>query len=255
MKSPARLADPHDTPGGAGTLFATTHWSVVLAAGRDSSSPLARDALERLCRTYWPPVFAYVRRLGHGTEESRDLTQAFFEDLLTCRSFATASPGLGRFRSYLLGALKHFLADAHDHARAQKRGGNCEILSLDALGAEETYAWEPASDSTPERLFERRWALTLMARALDRLEEECRLTGKAHVFGILRGFLSDGVETKTYPDAASELSLTEANVRMTVSRLRRRYGELVQAEVAETLGTHAELEDELRHLQAVLRGN
>ena len=182
------------------------------------------------------------------------MTQEFFAHLLAHQSLVAAQPERGRFRSYLLGALKHFLADAHDRARAQKRGGTREILSLEALAAEETYGWEPPDESTPDRLFERRWALTLMARALDRLEEECRLTGKAHFFATLKGFLSEGAAARTYPEAASELGLTEANVRMTVTRLRRRYGELVRAEVAETLGTHADLEDELRHLRALLRG-
>ena len=237
------------TPSAA--TFATTHWSAVLAAGSSGAESLA--ALESLCRACWPPIYAYIRRLGHGAEDSRDLTQAFFAHLLASRSLAAAHPERGRFRSYLLGALKHFLADAHDRARAQKRGGDREILSLDALAAEETYSWEPADQLTPERLFERRWALTLMARALDRLEEECRLTGKAHIFATLRSFLSEGVGSKTYPEAAAELGLTEANVRMTATRLRRRYGELVRAEVVETLGTHADLDDELRHLLALLR--
>ncbi|PYI82699.1 MAG: RNA polymerase subunit sigma-24 [Verrucomicrobia bacterium] len=168
-------------------------------------------------RACWPPIYAYIRRRGHDPEESRDLTQEFFAHLLANRSIAAAHPERGRFRSYLLGALKHFLADARDHDNAQKRGGGCEILSLDALSAEESYGWEPADELTPERLFERRWALTLMARALDRLEEECRLTGKAHLFTTLRGFLSEGGATKTYPEAAAELGLTEANVRMTVT--------------------------------------
>jgi RNA polymerase sigma-70 factor (ECF subfamily) len=224
---------------------------VVLAAGSSEEESLA--ALQTLCHAYWPPIYAYIRRLGRNLEESRDLTQAFFAHLLAMRSFAGADPERGRFRSYLLGALKHFLADLHERAHAAKRGGGREVLSLDGLAAEESYGWEPADHSTPERLFERRWALTLMARALDRLEEECRLTGKARLFATLKGFLSEGAAANSYPDAAAELGLTEANVRMTVTRLRRRYGELARVEVAETLGSRSELEDELRHLQALLR--
>jgi RNA polymerase sigma-70 factor (ECF subfamily) len=240
-----------DSPPSA-NAFATTRWSVVLAAGASGTESLA--ALETLCRACWPPVYAYIRRLGKDADQSRDLTQAFFAHLLANRSFAAAHPERGRFRSYLLGALKHFLADVHDRADAQKRGGGREILSLDALAAEETYSWEPSDESTPERIFERRWALTLMARALQRLEEECRLSGKAHLFASLKGFLTEGAAAQAYPDTARELGLTEANVRMMVTRLRRRYGELVRAEVAETLGAHADLDDEMRHLLRLLRG-
>lgn len=224
----------------------------MLAAGGAAGESTA--ALETLCRAYWPPVYAYVRRSGQGAEDARDLTQSFFAHLLASRTLAAASPHRGRFRSYLLGTLKHFLADARDHARAQKRGGACEILSLDAVAAEDSYGWEPADETTPARLFERRWAFTVMTRALHRLEEESQLSGKAHVFERLKSFLSEGAATKNYPEAAAELGLTEANVRMIVTRLRRRYGELVRAEVVETLGSHGDLEDELRHLLALLRG-
>jgi RNA polymerase sigma-70 factor (ECF subfamily) len=225
---------------------------VVLAAG--SSSAESAAALESLCRAYWPPIYAHIRRLGHDAEEARDLTQDFFARLLASRSLAAADPARGRFRSYLLGTLKHFLADANDHANARKRGGGLEILSLDALEGEASYAWEPADELTPEKLFERRWALTVMVRALQRLEEECRLSGKAPLFTALRGFLCESAPDKTYPEAATQLGLTEASVRVTVTRLRRRYAELVRAEVAETLGSHADLDDELRHLVRLLRG-
>jgi RNA polymerase sigma-70 factor (ECF subfamily) len=171
------------------------------------------------------------------------------------RSSSTCSPASwSRSRgpnSYLLGALKHFLVDAHDHARAKKRGGDREILSLDALVAEETYGWEPTDEWTPDRLFERRWALTLISSALKRLEEECRLTGRAHIFATLFGFLSHNATAKTYPQAA-ELGISEANTRMTVTRLRRRYGELIRAEILETLEDRADLDDELRYLRSLL---
>lgn len=193
-----------DQPG----RFVTTRWSVVLAAGESGAESLA--ALETLCQACWPPVYGYIRRLGKDPEESRDLTQAFFAHVLASGALAGARPERGRFRYYLLGALKHFLADAHDYALAWKRGGGREVVSLDALKSEESYGWEPADHRSPDQVFERRWALALMLRALNRLEEECRLSGKD--------------------------------------------GELVRAEVSETLGEQADLDDELRHLLRLLRG-
>lgn len=239
-------------PDHSAAAFATTRWSVVRAAGASGAG--ASAALETLCRGCWPPIYAYVRRLGHGPEEARDLVQGFFAQLLARGSLAAAEPERGRFRSFLLGALKHYLADVHASATAAKRGGGVDILPLDTATGEDSYTWEPADGLTPELLFERRWALNLLARALERLEEESRLTGKAHLFATLKGFLSEGTTMTTYPEAARVLSLTEANVRMTVTRLRRRYGELVRAEVTDTLGSHADLEDELRHLRTLLGG-
>lgn len=242
---------PPDGP----AAFATTRWSVVLAAGGSSSNPDSAAALEILCRACWPPIYAFVRRAGHDAEDALDLTQGFFAHLLASGAIAHAVPDRGRFRSYLLGALKHFLADARDRARAEKRGGGREILSLDAAAGEESYAWEPVDARTPETLYERRWALNLLARALERLEEECRLSGKGRLFATLRGFLAEQSAARTYPEAATDLGLTEANVRMTVSRLRRRYGELLRAEVAETLGAGADPDDELRHMLERLQDN
>lgn len=239
-----------DSHAAAAGVFATTRWSVVLAAGGSDTAGAA--ALETLCRACWPPIYAFIRRLGYPPEDARDLTQGFFTQILSRKSIAAARPARGRFRSYLLGALKHYLADVREASRAAKRGGDVQILPLETQGEEESYGWEPADEHTPERLFERRWALALLARALARLEEECRLTGKADLFATLRGFLSEGATATTYPEAAQALNLTEANARMTVARLRRRYGELIRAEVAETLGDHAELEDELRYLLSVL---
>lgn len=236
-----------------GAVFATTRWSVVLAAGQSDSARSA-DALNRLCRAYWPPIYAYVRRAGYRVEDARDLTQDFFARLLAQRSLVAADPEKGRFRSFLLGALKHFLADARDRASAQKRGGGKSFISLDAEVGESSYSWEAVDDQTPEHLFERRWALTVMARAMQQLEEECRLAGKVVLFASLKGFLSEGAARKTYPDAAAELGLTEANVRMIVTRLRRRYGQIIRREVAQTVGSEDEADDELRHLLKVLRG-
>jgi RNA polymerase sigma-70 factor (ECF subfamily) len=226
---------------------------VVIAAGRSTSTE-SRRALESLCAAYWPPVYAHLRRSGRNGEDASDLTQEFFARLLAGDTLNHADAARGRFRSYLLGALKHFLADQHDRTSAQKRGGGREIFSLDAITGEDSYAWEPADNRTPDQLFERRWALALMARVLKRLEEECSLAGKAALFARLKGFLTEGTTTTTYPEvAAAALDMTEANVRMTVTRLRRRYGELVRAEVARTVSSPEEVEDEMRHLLQVLR--
>ena len=157
-------------------VFAATHWSIVLAAG-GTDSTVSSQALETLCRAYWPPIYAYVRRAGHNPEDARDLTQSFFTDFIANNSVARADPKRGRFRSYLLGALKHFLADIHDRTTAQKRGGDKGFISLDANTGESNYALEPADEHPPEKLFQRRWALTVMARAMERLEEEWRLGG------------------------------------------------------------------------------
>lgn len=244
-----RTANTRVVPGN--DSFSTTQWSVVFAAASDNTE--SRNALESLCRAYWPPIYAYIRRTGYDGEQSRDLTQQFFVRVIEGGLLAGATPERGRFRSYLLGALKHFLADFQDWSQAQKRGGGREVFSLDAMEGESSYCWEPADDRTPDKLFERRWALTVMVRALQRLEEECRLAGKGRLFASLRGFLSESGPDKTYPEIAGDLGMTEAGTRMAVARLRRRLGEFVRAEVAETLGTHADLEDELRHLLHLLR--
>jgi RNA polymerase sigma factor (sigma-70 family) len=225
---------------------------VVLAAGR-STSPESSRALESLCATYWPPIYAFVRRAGHSPDDARDLTQEFFARLLGGATLNNADAARGRFRSYLLGALKYFLADQHDRATAQKRGAGREVFSLDTANGEDSYGWEPADNRAPDQLFERRWALALMARVLNRLEEECSLAGKAALFARLKGFLTEGISSITYPEAAGALGMTEANVRMTVTRLRRRYGELIRAEVAQTVDSDQEVEAEMRHLLQVLR--
>jgi DNA-directed RNA polymerase specialized sigma24 family protein len=233
-------------------VFATTHWSLVADANAAESRARTR-ALEALCRIYWPPTYAAIRRAGHSPENACDLTQDFFAILLTAGFLPGADQSRGRFRTYLLGALKHFLADARDHALAKKRGGDRIILSIDALQAEQSYAWEPIDTLTPDRLFERRWALTVLARAMSRLEEECALSGKDHLFRVLKPFLSDSAGTASYPEAATALQQTEASLRMTVTRLRRRFAELIRVEVLETVHSAAEAEDELRHLLEILR--
>ena len=230
-----------------GTWFATTHWSVVLAAGH-SSAPGAESALEQLCRTYWYPLYAFLRREGHSVADAEDLVQGFFLHLLRRDILHTAEPGRGRFRSFLLGTLKHFLSDERGKAEAQKRGGGQQFISWDLASAEHRFQQEPADDSSPDRLFERRWALTLLEQALDHLQAECASDAKGVVFEHLRGFVTGEKGPMSYAEAGAKLGLTLSGVKSAIFRLRRRYHELVREEVGRTVAEPAEIEDELRYL-------
>jgi len=236
---------------GTSREFTATHWSVVLAAGQ-GDSPQAAAALEQLCRSYWYPLYAYVRRRGHGPEEAQDLTQEFFARLLERKDLAKADPARGRFRSFLLGTLNHFLHDEWRKAQAAKRGGGHPLLSLDDTEGEERYGREPASEVTPESLYERRWALTLFDRALARLREEWSAAGKGKQFEAFRQFLANEAGEGEYGATAVELEMTPQAVAVAVHRLRQRYGDLVREEIAHTVSNADELEAELRHLLAVL---
>lgn len=233
--------------------FTTTHWSVVLSA-RDQDSPQAAAALERLCRTYWYPLYAYVRRQGHDEPSAKDLTQEFFVRLLHKNRLDHVQRAKGRFRSFLLASLKHFLADEWDKARAQKRGGGQTLLSLDDDTAEECYRLEPADPMTADKLFEHRWALTLLDQAKNRLKEEYAQAGKVDLYERLRVFEAADPGAPTYAEVAAEFGLTESAVKSAAHRLRERYGELVREEVAHTVDSSAEVDEELRHLIAVLSG-
>ena len=228
-------------------IFATTHWSVVLAAGGDSS-PAVRDALERLCRAYWFPLYGYVRSKGFNPHDAEDLTQEFFARFLSSNALRTVSEERGRFRAFLLASLNHFLANEWDRLKAQKRGGGRTALSLDAASAEERLQIEPATDCTPERLYERRWALTVLESVLDPLRDEMNAAGKSASFDALRPFLSDAAGAMSYADAVARLGVTEAATRKAVQRLRERYRELLREEVAHTVGAPHEVESELRDL-------
>jgi RNA polymerase sigma factor (sigma-70 family) len=230
-----------------GARFATTHWSVVLAAGH-SSAPGAQSALEQLCRTYWYPLYAFLRREGHSVEDAEDLVQGFFLHLLRRDILHTAEPGRGRFRSFLLGTLKHFLSDERGKAEAQKRGGGQHFISWDLTNAEPRYQQEPADESSPDRLFERRWALTLLEQALDRLQAECASDTRSEVFEHLQAFVTGEKGPMSYAEAAARLGLTLSGIKSTIFRLRRRYHELVREEVGRTVAEPAEIEDELRYL-------
>ncbi len=232
-------------------VFVTTRWSVVLAAGLETGSRGA-DALESLCRAYWFPLYAYIRREGRSPEDAQDLTQEFFSRLLARGDFAVARPEKGRFRSYLLGALKHFLADERDRASAAKRGGGETIFSLDAENPEARYALEISGGEPTEREFDRRWATAILDQALVRLRAEFSDAGKQSMFDVLKPFLSAPPGRGEYDDAAVRLEMSAGAVAVTVHRLRQRYGELVRAEVAETVSDPGEVETELRQLFAAL---
>ena len=233
--------------------FATTHWSVVLAAGHASSAG-AREALEQLCRTYWYPLYAHVRHRGHSVDDAQDLTQAFFAHLLEKERLTLADPVRGKFRTFLLSALDHFLVNEWHRLRAGKRGGGQRLLSLDQTAAERRYSVEPATNETPARLFEKRWAATLLEKVLAELGAECQAAGKGAFFAAARGFLWGDQDPISGAELAAQCGLTESAGKSAIHRLRRRYRALLRAEVARTVSTPEEVDGELRDLIAVLSG-
>jgi RNA polymerase sigma factor (sigma-70 family) len=230
--------------------FVTTQWTVVLSAARNDT-PRARAALESLCQTYWHPLYAYVRRRGHSPEDAQDLTQEFFARLLERNAVATVSPDKGRFRSFLLASLNHFLADQWDKNRAQKRGGG-KVISLDPQIAETQLNEAAARDFTPERAFEHRWAMTLLEQVYQRLGEEYRQQNKAALFDALRFTLAGSSATAPYVELARQLDMTEGAVKVAVHRLRQRYRALLRETIADTVASPEEVEDELRYLFRIL---
>lgn len=215
------------------------------------SRPQARAALETLCETYWYPLYCYVRRRGHHAEEAQDLTQEFFAVLLEKRALRVADPDRGRFRSFLLGSLNHFLNKQRRRQRARKRGGGRPVLSLDLPSAESRYSQQPSHDLTPEETYERRWALVLIDRALSHLREEYAAGGKAALFERLAPLLG-GHGGVPYSQVAADLGMTEAAVKVAVHRLRRRCRHHLRAEVAHTVADPADVDDELRHLMTAV---
>lgn len=234
-------------------VFATTHWSIVLMAGGGADSQAA-SALESLCKNYWYPLYAYVRRRGRGPEEAADLTQSFFAHILEGDFLKRAQRDKGRFRNYLLGAMNHFMADEAARDSRQKRGGGREIISLDALDAEERYRLEPADTLDADRIYVRRWAMTVLDQALRRLEAELIISGKEKLFERLQGFLMGEKGGGTYAAAGAELGMSEAAVKMSVTRLRSRCRELLRDTIAQTVTTPVEAEEEFRALIEALRG-
>jgi RNA polymerase sigma factor (sigma-70 family) len=233
--------------------FVTTHWSIVMAVGKGDSSQAA-GALEQLCRMYWYPLYAYVRRQGHGAQEAEDLTQEFFTRFLAKEYFGRADPALGRFRSFLLACLKNFLAEQRRQARRLKRGGGQTTVSWDSQTAEERYRLEPADPVTPEQVYDRRWALTLLETVLARLADEQSAAGKQEVFTHLKGYLWEEARGANYAETAVQLNMTEGAVKVAVHRLRRRLRDLLREEVAQTVASGEDVDEELRHLIGAIRG-
>lgn len=233
--------------------FDTTKWSLVLAA-REPRDEDSRAALATLCETYWPPLYAFVRRQGFDPDEALDLTQAYFLKLMERDFLRDARPELGRFRTFLLASVKHHIANEKRRDRAVRRGGDREILALDGAEAERRLRAEPVDARTPEHEYERRWALTVVSRTRERLRGELEAEGKGGLYAALAPTLVESGPARPYRDIAAELGASEASIKMAAVRLRRRFGKLLREEIAETVRGAAEVDDELRHLIGVLRG-
>ncbi len=236
-----------------GHVFVTTHWSVVLAA-REEASPQSAEALEKLCRAYWYPLYAYVRRVGHSPEDAQDLTQEFFACVLERRVVAKADPERGRFRSFLLASLKNFLAHEWEKARAQKRGGRAQMVLLDFATAETRLGQPAAPGDSPDRAFDRQWALSVLDLVLGRLRDEYADSGRDNLFRALKETLSGGRSEIPYRELGARLGLSEGAVKVAAHRLRKRYRELLREEIAQTVAGPDEIEAELRELFAALGG-
>ncbi len=230
--------------------FPTTLWTVVLHAGRNEPTQV-QAALTQLCQAYWYPLYSFVRRRGYSSHDAQDLTQAFFAQLLEKRGLERVDPELGRFRTFLLASLKNFLANDWDRAHARKRGGGQTIVSIDEESAESRYQLEPSHDMTAERHFERQWAMTLLDQVLDALRDEYHSEGKGDHFDELKAVIIG--QPEAYADMAARLRRSEGAIKVAVHRLRHRYRDLMRARIAATVG-EGDVDDELRHLLAVLGG-
>ena len=233
-------------------IFATTRWAVVLNAGGAASAQQA-DALAQLCQTYWYPLYAFTRRQSASVEDAQDLTQEFFARLLERNYLDRADPNKGKFRWFLLGALKHFLSNQRERARSLKRGGRVVHIPLDEITAEKRYRLEPSTPLTPEKIYERAWAMTLLARVREQLREHFEGAGKAERFEKLASLLPGGHEKRPYAEVAGELGMNEGALRVELHRLKATYRQLLRTEVAHTVSAPAEIDEELRHLIEVMR--
>lgn len=247
MPSSAAPAAPRRSP----AEFATTHWSVVLHAQR-RDAPEAQAALAHLCQGYWFPLYAHVRRLGYGVHDAQDLTQAFFARMLERELFSRADPARGRFRSFVLTALKHFLADAREKARARKRDPGAATLSIDLDDAEHRLRDLPVDSAAPDKLFDREWALTVLHQVMAQLAADYRQAGKEKMFETLKPALLGARDTQPYAALGGQVGLSEGAVKVAVHRLRRRYRELLEAEIAQTVATPAEAAAEREYLLRAL---
>ncbi len=232
--------------------FASTQWSVVRAAGSEDAE-ISRSALQELCQLYWYPLYSFVRRQGNDSASAADLTQAFFADLLQRQDLKKVDPELGKFRSFLLAAIKNFILNQWEKERALKRGGGQPLLSMDFSDANRRYLQIPKDRLTPELHFERQWAVTLLDRVQKRQRKEFEQRGRAHVFDKLTGFLAGKNDEMTLADAAAQLSMTEVAAKVAVHRMRTRFAELLRTEIRSTVGTDAEVDAEIQHLFSVLR--
>jgi len=238
---------PSDASASKSARFGTTQWSLVLKAGQG-----AEEALLKLCKIYWPPLYAFVRRRGHPVHEAQDLTQTFFVHILENRTLGAVAPAKGRFRSFLLVSLKHFLDNEWHKAHAVRRGGRYQFISWDDLKSDDRELLGPADSMTPEKAFNRRWALMLLERVMNRLRAECAAARKEALFDKLKDYLTGDAAGKSYREMAAELQLTEGAVKVTVHRLRRRFGELIREQIARTVDSPEEIDDEIRELFAAL---
>jgi RNA polymerase sigma factor (sigma-70 family) len=243
--------DPAAAGQRGGIAFTTTHWSVVLEA--QGESPAAQEALEKLCRIYWRPIYSFVQRQGIAPEEAEDITQGFFASLLERGSLSAVRKEKGRLRSYLLGALKYFLADEQRRAMAIKRGKGQRLVPLEELRSENRVEMEPADPVTAELIYERRWASTVLERVLNLLKDQYRAAGNTALFDALKQLLPDEPDAPSQADIAAHLGMTENAVRQALHRFRQRYQVLLREEIAHTVATPGDIEDELRHLIAVVR--
>jgi RNA polymerase sigma-70 factor (ECF subfamily) len=231
--------------------FHTTHWSVVLAA-REQEGTMAREALASLCTAYWYPLYAFVRARGHSPEDSEDLTQEFFRRFLQKDSLQSVSPAGGKFRSFLLACLKHFLVNEWEYAHAQKRGGGQQPIPLDGSEAETRFSMEPADPSTPEMLFEKRWALAVLDQTMKALRDEYAAKNRAEAFEELRAFLPGGDGSESRAELAARRGISVGAVDVAVHRLRQRFGALLREQVVRTVSSEAEVDEEIHYLMAVL---
>jgi len=232
--------------------FGTTHWSVVLIAGKDNSLQAA-EAMEKLCRTYWYPLYAYVRRSGYDVTDAQDLTQEFFARFLAKNYLASVDPSKGKFRSYLLASMKHFLAKEWARAKALKRGGGQTIIPLNTDSAETRYCQETADNTSPDRIYERRWALTLLDHVLTHLHDEYKAAGKGLLFNQLQGCLAGEKSLPPYATLTSQLEMTEGAIKVAIHRLRHRYRNLLRETIAQTVSSSAEIDDEIHYLFRALQ--
>jgi RNA polymerase sigma factor (sigma-70 family) len=243
------LTTGHSAPASSapGDIFATTHWTVVLAAGR-RQTPQSDHALDELCRTYWFPLYAYARRRGHEKADAEDLVQAFFARFLAKNYLDGLSAERGRFRAFLLASLKHFLANEWDKSQRQKRGGGVTHLSLDWQTADSKFQVAATSEPGPDQAFDREWALALLSKVIERLQTECVADGKGKLFDRLKVFLAEGKGETAQSEVAKALGMGEGAVRVAVHRLRRRYRQLLRDEIANTLSDPTMVDEEMRAL-------